>query len=127
MCSPITVEISEQVFTLYIKTSLFISLCILRDVPQQQISTELCSGGVDLATFLCSHGGPMERFLDRRDQENSKTQGGKEQIRNFFFKQGKNGRKKKKRCVLHWLGLPFCDPPLRRTTRMGISPTTYFY
>jgi len=42
-------------------------------------------------------------------------------------KQGKIGRKKKKRCVLHWLGLPFCDPPLRRTTRMGISPTTYFY
>jgi hypothetical protein len=26
----------------------------------------------DLAIFLCSHGGPMERFLDRRDQENSK-------------------------------------------------------
>ncbi len=37
---------------------------------------ELCSGG-DLAIFLCFHGGPMERFLDRRDQENSKTQGGK--------------------------------------------------
>jgi hypothetical protein len=38
----------------YIKTSLFISLCILRDLPQQKITRELCSGG-DCAIFLCSH------------------------------------------------------------------------
>jgi hypothetical protein len=57
------------------KTSLFISLCILRDLSQQKIPREL--GGVgDPAIFLCSHV-PMERFFDGTDQENSKTQGGK--------------------------------------------------
>ncbi len=40
----------------------------------------------------------MERFYDGTDQENSKTQGGKEQIRKIKKKQeGKNGGKKKKR------------------------------
>jgi hypothetical protein len=38
----------------YIKTSHFISLCILRDLPQQKITKELCSGG-DRTIFLCSH------------------------------------------------------------------------
>jgi hypothetical protein len=52
-----------------IKTSLFISLCILRDLPQQKIPREL-SGGGDPAIFLCSHV-PMNRFLDGMDQENS--------------------------------------------------------
>jgi hypothetical protein len=61
------------------KIFLFISLCILRDLPQQKISRKL-SGGGDLAIFLCSHV-PMERFFDAMDQENSKTQGGKGQIR----------------------------------------------
>jgi hypothetical protein len=45
----------------YIKTSLFISLCILRFLPQQQITRELCSGG-DCTIFLCSHV-LMEHFL----------------------------------------------------------------
>jgi hypothetical protein len=45
----------------YIKTSLFISLCILRFLPQQKIIRELCSGG-DHAIFLCSHV-LMEQFL----------------------------------------------------------------
>jgi hypothetical protein len=39
---------------------------------------------------------PMERFFDGTDQENSKTQGGKGQIRKIF-KKGKNGGKKKKK------------------------------
>jgi hypothetical protein len=41
---------------------------------------------------------PMERFFDGTDQENSKTQGGKGQIRKFFLKkqEGKNGGKKKR-------------------------------
>jgi len=39
----------------------------------------------------------MERFFDGTDQENSKTQGGKGQIRLIQKKQeGKNGEKKKK-------------------------------
>jgi len=63
----------------YIKTSLFISLCILRDLPQQKITRELCSGG-DRAIFLCSHV-LMEQFFDGTDQENSKTQGARGQIR----------------------------------------------
>jgi hypothetical protein len=59
------------------KIFLFISLCILRDLPQQKISRKL-SGGGDLAIFLCSHV-PMERFFDATDQGNSKTEGGKGQ------------------------------------------------
>jgi hypothetical protein len=57
--------------TYYIKTSLFISLRILRDPPQQKIPWELCGGG-DPAIFLCSHV-PMKRFFDGTDQENSKN------------------------------------------------------
>ncbi len=100
-----------------IKPSLFISLCILRDLlPQQKIPRELCGGG-DPAIFLCSHV-PMERFFDGMNHENSKTQGGKQRIRKFQKNQeGKNGRKKKKRflhtwrfpysCVLDRLGTPW--------------------
>jgi len=51
-----------------LKTSLFISLCILRDFPKQKIPRELCGGG-DPANFLRSHV-PMERFFDDMDQEN---------------------------------------------------------
>jgi len=51
------------------QTSFFISLCILRDLPQQKIPRELCNRG-DPATFLCSDV-PMERFFDGTDQENS--------------------------------------------------------
>jgi hypothetical protein len=51
----------------YVKTSLFISLSVLRDLPQQKITRELCSGG-DRAIFLCSCV-PMEQFFDGTDQE----------------------------------------------------------
>ncbi len=62
-----------------VKTSLFICLCILRDLPQQKIHREL-SGRGDPAIFLHSHV-PMKRFFDGTDQENSKRQGGKGRIR----------------------------------------------
>jgi len=55
--------------SLVLKTSLFISLCILWDLPQQKIPRELCNRG-DPAIFLCSYV-PMERFFDGTDQENS--------------------------------------------------------
>jgi hypothetical protein len=64
-----------------LKTCLFISLCILRDLPKQKIPSELCCGG-DPAIFLSSHV-PMERISDDMDLENFKTQGGKGQIRKF--------------------------------------------
>jgi hypothetical protein len=62
-------------FFFLIKTSLFISLCILRDIPQQKIPRELCGGGDggDLVIFLCSRV-PMERFFDGTDKENLKNQ-----------------------------------------------------
>jgi hypothetical protein len=94
-----------------VKTSLFISLCILRDLPQQKIPRELSSGG-DPAIFLCSHV-PMERFFEGTDQENSK--------------QGKNGGKKKRRFFHSWR-FPYSSVLLRegRTcTRAVTSPTTY--
>jgi hypothetical protein len=59
----------------YIKTSLFISLCTLRDLPQQKISRELCSGG-DPPIFLGSYV-PMERFFDGRIMKTRKHKSGK--------------------------------------------------
>jgi len=80
------------------KTSLLISLCILRDLPQQKISLELCGGG-DPLIFLCSHV-PMERFFDGMDQENSKTQGRKGQIRKIKKNKKKRMEKRKRRDFL---------------------------
>jgi hypothetical protein len=70
----------------------------------------------------------MERFFDGMNQENSKTQ------------EGKNAGKKKKRFFTHMevpilmcsplvgntLGLPpSCNPPSGEPTQIGTSPTTY--
>ncbi len=87
-----TLYSTRQVSYNNIKTSLFISLCILRDVHR-----ELCGRG-DLPITCRSHD-PMERFFEGMDRENSKTQGGKGQIRKIEKKkhEGKSGRKKKKR------------------------------
>ncbi len=78
--------------------SFYFSLYLEGSLPQQKIPRELCSeGGREPTIFLCSHV-PMERFFDGTDQENSKTKGGKGQIRKIQKKQeGKNGGKKKKR------------------------------
>jgi len=54
----------------------------LRDLPQQKIPRELCSER-DPAIFLCSYF-PMKSFFDGTDQENSKTQGVKGQIRKIL-------------------------------------------
>jgi hypothetical protein len=113
----------------YINTSLFISLCILSDLPQQKIPRELCSQG-DPTIFLCSHV-PMERFFDGADQENSKNTRRKVSDQENSKKQeGNNGGKKEKRslrtwrfpysCVLHWVGMPLGNtlvgPSLKRTS-----------
>jgi hypothetical protein len=84
----------------------------------------------------------MERFFDGMDSENSKTQGGKGQIKENSKKQeGKNGGKEKKKkeifiyvevsipmcspLVGNALGLPpSCDPPSGEPTLVGTSPTT---
>jgi len=52
----------------------------LRDLLQQKIPRELCVGGGDPGIFRHSHV-PMKRFFDGTDQENSRTQGGKGQMR----------------------------------------------
>jgi hypothetical protein len=78
-----------------VKTSLSISLCILRDLPQQKILRELCSER-DPAIFLCSHV-PMERFFDGTNQENSKTQGGKGQIRKIQKNKKERMEERKRR------------------------------
>jgi hypothetical protein len=75
------------------KTSLLISLCILRDLPQQKIPLELCGGG-DLLTFLCSHV-PMERFWIEWIRKIQKIQGGKGQIRKTQKNRRKEWRKEK--------------------------------
>ncbi len=79
------------------KTSLFIFLCILRDLPHRKIPRELCGRG-DLTIIFRSHV-PMERLFDGTDQEHSKTQGEKGQIRKIEKKkqEGNSGAKKTKR------------------------------
>jgi len=68
------------------KTSLFISLCILGELPQPEDPQGVMRwGGGDLFIFLGSHV-LIERFFDGTDQENSKTQGGKRQIRGKIHK-----------------------------------------
>jgi hypothetical protein len=67
------------------KTSLFISLCILRDLPSRRSPGSYAVGVGDLFIFLGSHV-LIERFFDGTDQENSKTQGGKRQIRGKIHK-----------------------------------------
>ncbi len=95
-CYP-TLYCNRQVLCNNIKTSLFISLCILRDLPPRKIPRELCGRG-DL-TIICRSHVPMERLFDGMDEENSKTQGGKGQIRKIEKEkqEGKSGGKKKKR------------------------------
>ncbi len=82
----------------------------------------------------------MERFFDGTDQENSKTKGGKGQIKRIQKKQeGKEWRKEKEEIFMYVevpilmcfplvrnaLGLPAsCDPPSGEPTHMGTSPTT---
>ncbi len=112
-------------FSHFVKSSLFISLCNLRDLRHQEIPRELCGGG-DPPIFLLSHGKNFwwdrsGKFKNTRkrgtDQENSKKQ------------HGKNGGKKKERflhswrfscsCVLHRSTTPrataLMRPSLRRT------------
>ncbi len=95
-----------------LKTSLFIPLCILRDLPQQKITRELCSGG-DRAIFLCSHGTIC--WWDRSGKfKNTRRKGTNKE--NSRKQEGNNGGKKEKRsvrtwrfpywCVCHWLGMP---------------------
>jgi len=93
--------------------------------PQQKIPRELCGDG-DPAIFLHSSA-PMERVFDGTDQENSKTQ------------EGKNGGNKKKRFFIHlsggshtrvfsigrehpWATTLSCDPRSREPTHMRTLP-----
>ncbi len=112
-----------------VKTSLFISPCILRDLPKQKIPREVFSGG-EPAIFLHSHVA-MERCFDGTDQENSKTRGERGQIRKVQ-KNKKERMEERKRtdfyrmwrcpysCVLHRSGTrpqatTIVQPFLRRT------------
>jgi hypothetical protein len=109
----------QYVVTIPLKSSLLISLSILRELPQQKIPRASCGGGdpSPLAIFLHSHV-PMERFFDGIDQEKSKPEGGKGQIRKTQRnkKERMEERKEKKKrflctwrfpypCVLHQLGI----------------------
>jgi hypothetical protein len=85
---------------------------------------------------------PWKDFLLGRIRKNSKTQGGKGQIRRIFFEtRRKEWRKEKEEIfmyvevpilvcfpsVVNALGLPpSCDPPSGEPTHMGTSPTTKF-
>ncbi len=83
------------------KTSLFISLCILRDLPQQKIPRELCGRGRSpyISTFPCSHGKIF--WWDGSGQfKNTRRKGADQEISKK--QEGKNGAKKKKRFLHTW-------------------------
>jgi hypothetical protein len=61
---------------IYEKTSLLISLCIMRDLLQQKIPRDL--GKIPLYLYVPMF--PWKDFFDEMDQENWKTQVGKGQI-----------------------------------------------
>jgi len=76
----------------------------------------------------------MERLFDGMDQENSKTHGGKGQIRRIQKNKKERMEERKRRdflctwmfpysCVLHQSGTPLCDFPSGEPTQMGTSPT----
>jgi hypothetical protein len=50
---PPTPSLHMQLYHTIINNSLFISVCILRDLPQQKNSRELCQGSSH--NFICSH------------------------------------------------------------------------
>jgi hypothetical protein len=115
----------------YIKKFHFISLCILRDLPQQKITKELCSGG-DRTIFLCSHV-LTEQFLMGRIRKFKNTRRKGTNQENSIKQEGNNGGKKEKRslhmwgfpywCVCHWLGMPRAvRPSVRRTHSYGNPP-----
>jgi hypothetical protein len=82
---------------------------------------------------------PWKDFFDRMDQENSKTQGGKGQIRKIQKNKKERMEERKRRDFYNlevpilvcspsigntlWLP-PSCDPPSGEPTHMGTSPTT---
>jgi hypothetical protein len=116
------------IFKAYVKTSLLISLCILRDLPKQKkIPRELCGGG-DPRIFLPFPYSHEKDFLMGQIRKIQKKQEGK---------NVKNVGKKKKRslhtwrfpysCVLHQLRntLVRTDPPSGECTHVGTSTTTF--
>jgi hypothetical protein len=82
----------------------------------------------------------MERFFDGTDQENSKTQGGKDRSGKLKKARRKEWRKEKEEIVTYvkvpilmcsqlvgnTLGLPrSCDTPSEEPTCMGTQPITF--
>ncbi len=68
--------------------------------------------------FLCSHV-PMERFFDGTDQENSKTQGGKDRLGKFKKTRRKEWRKEKEE-IVKYVEIPIlvCSPLVRNALRL---------
>jgi hypothetical protein len=77
-----------------IKTSLFISLCILRDLPQQKIPRELCGGEIPSIFPLHSHV-PVKRAFDGMEQENSRHKEERDRSGKFKKTRSKEWRKEK--------------------------------
>jgi hypothetical protein len=108
-----------------VKTSLFICLCILRDLLQQKIPREFCGGGAP-SIFLHSHV-LMKRFFDgqiRKIKKNKKETMEERKRRDFVMDlevptlvcspSVGNGLRL----------LPSYDPPSGQPTHMGTSPTS---
>jgi len=128
---------------IYEKTSLLISLCILRDLLQQKIPRDLGKSPY-ICTFPCSHekifwwdGSGKLKNTSRKgtDHENKKKQeaknGGKEKKKFFLNFFGNIPGGSPYSCVLHRLGMPSCYRPCATlpqenplVSRVGTSPTT---
>jgi hypothetical protein len=107
----------------------------LRDLEQQKTPRELCGGGDPLPLYFYIPMFPWKDFLmgwirkiqkhkeERTDQKNSKTQGGKGQIRKFQKNQeGKNWRKEKEE-IFTYMEVPIVMCVLNRLrTPSGYHP-----
>ncbi len=107
----------QYVVTIPLKPSLFISLCILRELPQQKIPRASCGGGDPVSLYFYIPIFLWKDFLmgwirKSQNQEERDTSGKLKETRK------KEWRKEKKKrflctwrfpypCVLHQLGMPW--------------------
>ncbi len=128
----------QYVVTIPLKPSLFISLCILRDLPQQKIPRASCGGGDSVSLYFYI---PMCLWKDflmgwiRKIQNHKEERDRSGKFKKTRRKEWRKGKKKEifmyvevsipmcSPSVGNALGLPpSCDPPSEEPTLMWEPP-----
>jgi hypothetical protein len=130
----------QYVVTSPLKPSLFISLCILRDLPQQKIPRASCGGGDPVSLYFHIPMFLWKDFLMGRIRKIQNHEEERDRSGKFKKTRRKEWRKEKEKEIFMYvevsipmccpsvgnaLGLPpSCDPPSGEPTLVGTSPTT---